>query len=232
MDRRIQLLCAWCGPLFGGLFVLGFWVIAGLVPPPSAASSASTTAAFYRDNAGHLRVGLLVAMMAAPLMVPFLVAIAVQLKRSDRRLAPLAYVQLACGTVFMFEFLLPVLLIGTAAFRPDRPAAETQLLNDTAFTIFLWAVAPGCIEVAAMGIAILMDRSERPLFPRWSGYVDIAVAVVYAGGAGTVFAKTGAFGWGGVFTLWAPLVGFAVWITVTFSTLIKAINREPEPAPT
>jgi hypothetical protein len=231
MDRRIQLLCAWCGPLFGGLFLLGFWVIAGLIPPPSAADGATAIAAFYRDNAGHLRPGLLIAMIAAPLMVPFLVVIMVQIKRSDPRLGPLAYIQLACGTVFMFEFFLPVVLIATAAFRPGRPAAETQLLNDTAFTLFFWAFAPGTIECAAMGIAVLMDRSERPLFPRWSGYVDLAVAAAYAGGAATVFFKSGAFGWGGVFTLWTPLVGFSVWMVVTLWTLLRSFDREPASAP-
>ncbi|HWX87668.1 MAG TPA: DUF4386 family protein, partial [Solirubrobacteraceae bacterium] len=139
MDRRVQLLCAWCGPAFLLLFLLGFWVIAGLVPPPSANDTASQIADFYRANADQLRVGLLLLLIGAPLLVPFVVLLAVQLKRSDPRIAPLAYIQLLCGVVTMLELLLPVVLMATAAFRPERSPESIQLLNDAAFTILIWA---------------------------------------------------------------------------------------------
>src|SRR5580704_18039695 len=113
MDRRIQLLCVWCGPAFLLLFVVGFWLLAGLVPPPEAEDSVVQIGSFYRSNAEQLRVGMLVLLIVAPL----------------------AYVQVLLGVVTMLELLLPVILIGTAAFRPDRPLAQIQLLNDTAFTI-------------------------------------------------------------------------------------------------
>jgi hypothetical protein len=112
MDRRIQLLCAWCGPAFLGLFFVGFWFVAGLLPPPSAGDNAAQIAAFYRDNVDQLRAGLLLLLIAAPLLVPFSVLLALQLKRSDPRVAPLAYTQLLLGVVTMLELLLPVVLMG------------------------------------------------------------------------------------------------------------------------
>jgi hypothetical protein len=227
MDRRVQLLCAWCGPAFLLLFLLGFWVIAGLVPPPSATDSAAQIASFYRDNTDQLRVGLLLLLIGAPLLVPFSVLLAMQLKRSDPRIAPLAYIQLLCGVVTMLEVLLPVVLMGAAAFRPDRSPESTLLLNDTAFTILLWAFSPPTLEFAAIGLAILWDRSERPLFPRWSGYVDLAVAVIFAAGAPALFVKHGAFGWDGALAFWAVLGSFGVWVTVTFATMLRAIHGEP-----
>jgi hypothetical protein len=226
MDRRIQLLCAWCGPAFLLLFLLGFWVIAGLVPPPSANDSALQIAAFYRDNADQLRVGLLLLLIAAPLLVPFAVLLAIQLKRSDERVAPLAYIQLLCGVVTMLELLLPVVLMGTAAFRPERSPESTQLLNDAAFTILIWAFSAPALEFAAIGLAILWDRSERPLFPRWAGYVDLAVAAIFAAGAPALFVKQGAFGWDGAVAFWAVLGSFGVWVAVTFTTMLRAINGQ------
>lgn len=230
MDRRIQLLCVWCGPAFLLLFVVGFWLIAGLVPPPEAEDSVVQIGSFYRSNAEQLRVGMLVLLIGAPLMVPFNVLLALQLKRSDPRVAPLAYVQLLLGVVTMLELLLPVILIGTAAFRPDRPLAQIQLLNDTAFTILIWAFSVPALEFAAIGLAILWDRSERPLFPRWSGYVDLVVAAIFAAGAPSLFVKHGAFGWDGAVAFWAVFASFGVWVTVTFTTLLRAIGREAMPA--
>lgn len=230
VDRRIQLLCAWCGPVSLLLFVVGFWFVAGLVPPPSAADGAMRIAHFYRANTSQLRLGLLLAMIATPLTVPFIVLLTQQLKRSDGRLAPLAYTQLICGTVLMFQVLLSVVLMAVAAFRPDRAPGLTQLLNDTAFTMFLWAFSPATLEYAVVGIAVLADRSERPLFGKWVGYFDLAVAGVFLAGAPTLFYKQGVFGWDGALAFWAVLGAAGLWITVTFMTMIRAIERQPEPA--
>lgn len=225
MDRRIQLLCVWCGPVFLLLFLSGFWFVAGLVPPPSASDSAEQIARFYRDNAAELRAGLLVLLTGAPLLIPFMVLLTLQLKRSDPRLAPLAYTQLALGVVTMLELLLPVVLMATAAFRPDRSPASIQLLNDAAFTILLWGFSAPTLEFAVIGVAILMDRSQRPLFPRWTGYFELAVAVVFAFGAPTLFVKRGAFGWDGALAFWAVLASFGLWLVVNFVTMLKAIER-------
>jgi hypothetical protein len=228
MDRRIQLACAWCGPAFLLLFLVGFWIVAGLVPPPSATDSARQIAAFYRENTDQLRVGLLLLLIGAPLLVPFSVLLALQLKRSDARVAPLAYVQVLMSVVTMLLLLLPVVLMATAAFRPGRPPAATQLLNDSAFTILLWAFSPPALEFAAIGLAILLDRSGRPLFPRWSGYLDLAVAAIFAGGAPALFVKQGAFGWDGAVAFWAVLGSFGVWTGVTFATMLRAITPAQE----
>lgn len=227
MDRRIQLACAWCGPAFLLLFLVGFWIVAGLVPPPAASDSARQIAAFYRENTDQLRAGLLLLLIGAPLLVPFSVLLALQLKRSDPRVAPLAYVQVLMSVVTMLLLLLPVVLMATAAFRPERPPAATQLLNDGAFTILLWAFSPPTLEFAAIGIAILWDRSERPLFPRWSGYVDLAAAAIFAGGGPALFVKHGAFGWDGAVAFWAVLASFGVWTWVTFATMLRAIGPPP-----
>jgi len=230
MDRRVQLLFAWCGPAFLLFFLVGFWFVAGLVPPPSATDSARQIASFYRANTDQLRVGLLLLLIGAPLIVPFSVLLALQLKRSDARVAALAYVQLLMSVVTMLELLLPVVLMATAAFRPGRPPASTQLLNDTAYTILLWAFSPPTLEFAAIGLAILWDRSERPLFPRWSGYMDLAVAAIFAGGAPALFVKHGAFGWDGAVAFWAVLGSFGVWVLVTFATMLRAIDPAPAAA--
>mgnify|MGYP001416691067 CR=1 FL=1 len=120
-DRRVQVGCAVWG-LIGGLLIgIGLLAVAGIVPAPSASWNAAQIASYFRSNQDQLRVGLLLAMIGVPLMLPMLVLIMALLKRSDPRVAPLAYAQLVAGATFMLLFLIPILLWGTAAFRPDRP---------------------------------------------------------------------------------------------------------------
>ncbi len=231
LERRIQLACAWCGPIGLLLFVIGFWLVAGLVPPPSAADGAARIAAFYRENQDQLRLGLLIAMIASPLLIPFMVLLTLQIKRSDPRLAPLAYTQLVCGAILILEILISLVLMGVAAFRPERAPELTQLINDTAFIFLLWAFAPPTLEYAAIGAAALLDRSKEPLFPRWVGWFDLAVAAIFMAGGPTLFVTRGAFGWDGVLAFWAVLIAFSLWIWVTFAMMLRAIARQAREQP-
>jgi hypothetical protein len=225
-ERRIKTLFAWCGPAGLALFLIGFWFVAGLVPPPSATDSAAAIARFYRTDQSQLRIGLLIAMTATPLLIPFLVMLTRQISESDPRLAPLAQTQLICGVFLVLLILLSIVLMGVAAFRPERAPELTQLTNDTAFTILLWVFAPTTVEFGLLGAAALMDRGEKPLFPRWMGYFDIAVGVVFLAGGPTLFVKRGAFGWDGALAFWGVLIIFGLWIAVTFQLMLRAIGRD------
>jgi hypothetical protein len=211
------------------LFLVGFWAIGGLVPPPSPAQGAAKIAAFYREHTDQLRAGLLICMIATPLMVPFIVLLTLQLKRSDPRLAPLAYTQLACGLVLMLLILLPVTLMALAAFRPERPPESTQLINDAAFFILFWTFSAPTLEYISLGLAVLMDRGERPLFPRWVGWFDISVGLIFAAGAPVLFVKHGVFAWDGVLAFWAVLAAFGAWVMLTFVGMLRAIDRPVAP---
>ena len=70
-SRRVALVCAWCGPVFLVVFVVGFWFVAGLVPPPKPSDNAAQIAIFYRENTDRIRVGMLLSMVATALLAPF-----------------------------------------------------------------------------------------------------------------------------------------------------------------
>ena len=54
-----QTLCAWGGIVFVVLFLLGWVIVGGFFPPPSPLASAEEIAAFYGQNTGAVRAGLL-----------------------------------------------------------------------------------------------------------------------------------------------------------------------------
>jgi hypothetical protein len=227
MDRRIQSLCLWSGPAFLIFFVVGLWFVAGLVPPQSAALGAEEIAAFYRDHTESLRAGLLICLVGSPLLVPFMVLLTMQLKDSNPRLAPLAYTQLLCGLLLVLEFMLPTILMAVAAFRPERSPDTILLLNDIAFIILLWGIAMPCAQYAAIGLAVLWDGSERPYFPRWVGWLNVVVCIVFAMGAPMLWVRTGPFSFDGVLAFWAVLVSFSAWIVGMFWAMRSALARQP-----
>jgi hypothetical protein len=226
MNRRIELLCAWCGPAFLVVFVVGLWFVAGLIPPPSPSDSAEHIAAFYRGHTGQVRLGMLICMLGSVLLAPFIALISSQIRRSSPRLELLADVQLICGVIGIVILMLFELLVATIAFRPDMSPQVLRALNDLAWTTLLWPFSPFSLEYAAIGIAVLMDKREHPLHPRSVGLVSLLVAALFAFGGPTLWAMHGAFSWDGLLTLWVVLGSFGLWVSVMCRSMIRAIPHE------
>ena len=82
--------------------------------------------------------------------------------------------------------------------------------------------------MAAFAISILLDRSERPAFPRWVAYYNLFVTTWMFEAAGIIFFKHGAFSQNGLMVFYVPMVVFFVWILVMSVMTIKAVNREQQ----
>ncbi|MEV8546459.1 hypothetical protein [Streptomyces sp. NPDC051572] len=236
MNARAQRLCAWCGPLWIVVFFIGFWVIAGFIPPPSPADSAEQVAAAFRENTDSIRLGLLLTMYAGVLTVPWVAAISVQFKRMEGRFAPFTYAQLGLGVCLPFEFIVPIYCWEAAAFRPERSPEIIQTLNDLGWLPFTGLVFTIVVQAVVIGVAVLMDNPENPVFPRWFGYFSISAALCFVPAGFDVFFKDGPLAWNGLIAWWLLLVSFFLW-TATLSVLLfsairsqQAGTRESEPA--
>jgi hypothetical protein len=105
------------------------------------------------------------------------------------------------------------------------------MLNDMSWLMFLGIISSACIQVASLGVAILLDKSAKPVFPRWAGYYNIWVAMIWVPAAIIPFFKTGPLAWNGIFAWWVPLSVFFSWFTITTVLLLRAI-RDDERAQT
>lgn len=219
-------LCVWCGPAFDILFVLGWCVIAGLFPPQSASASAGQIAAFYAENTGTIRAGLLIAMASCTFYVPWVAAISAQMRRIKSASPILAKIQSLSGTAGLIFFLLPVMIWLTASFRPERDPELILLVNDFGWITFTMTFSPFVCQLFVIALAVLADDSENPIFPRWTAYFNFWTAISFIPAALIVYFKTGPFSWTGLIGLWIPLIMFSVWIFVMFYLLLRAIRQQ------
>jgi hypothetical protein len=228
MNRRAQELCAWTGPLFMVVFLVGFWFIAGFVPPPSPHENALQIAHLYAAHTNAIRLGLLVAMIAGALSVPFQAVIAIQMRRIEGRSPVLSYTVLAMGAVNCILFTMPILIMTAAAFRPARDPALTQLLNDLAWIPFIIAFPPAVVQNIAIAIAVLGDRAPRPVFPRWVAYFNLWAAFLFLPAGLLTFFKHGPFAWNGLLSFWVALTMFGSWYLVMFFAVRHALEGQAE----
>lgn len=226
MNTKNQLICAWAGVAFLLLFFIGLWPVAKFFPPHSPTASAAEIAAIYQQDTTVIRLGMLIMMVAAALQLPFAAAISMQLKRIEGPFPVMAYTQLGAGALAVFILTVPVMVFIAATFRPERAIEMTQLLNDLGWLLFVMPFGPAVIQSLAIGLAILSDKSPKPVFPRWLAFFNFWVAVLFLPGGMIPFFKTGPFAWNGVIAFWIPAGVFGVWFIVMFPMLLKAIKSQ------
>jgi hypothetical protein len=202
----------------------------GLFPPISPAASPQAIAHFYQTDTTLLRAGLLLAFAAFGLWGPFVAAISTQLRRIPNLSPVLAKTQQVAGAASYVFLLMPLLIFSAAAFRPDRNPSVLQGMNDIGWFTLIMPIMPFIPQAMAIGVAVLQDNGPEPLFPRWFGYFNLWVAVLFVPGGLLTFFKTGPFDWRGMFALWIPFAVFTIWIVGLGYMLDRAIRREAREA--
>lgn len=225
MNTKTQLVCAFSGVLFVTLITIGWILLAGLVPPHTPTMDAGAVAAFYNLDTGYVRFGLLLAMFSASLSIPWIAVIALYMQRMEGNFPVLTYTQIVAGAATIFALTLPFVIWTVAAFRPERAPELIQLMNDFGWILLIMTFPMFFIQLVAIGFAVLNDPGAEPVFPRWTGYFNIWVAILFIPGGLLTFFKTGPFAWDGLLAFWLPLTVFFVWYLAMFVVLVKAIRR-------
>jgi hypothetical protein len=227
MNLTAQRLCVWCGPIMIATWASAFFFLCGFIPPPSPAKSRADLVAQFSENTGLIRLGLVISVFACSLLVPFSAVIAAQMRRMEGVRAVLAQTQLVSGGLLCIEFLLPFAIWQTALYRIDEWDPQiVQMLNDMAWLMFLGIISSACVQVASLGIAVLLDKGAKPVFPRWFGYYNIWVSMMWVPAGVIPFFKGGPLAWNGLFAWWIPLCVYFSWFVITVVLLLRAINDD------
>jgi hypothetical protein len=225
MNRTVHKLCAWSGIGCLILLAIGFVGLARFVPPPSPHESAHQIARMFGDHTTAIRFGLIISMVSATLLMPFAVSIFTHMRRAEGRHPALAYIQLCLGTLFVFEFLYLIFFWQVAAFRPDRPAAVIQTLNDMGWIPFVGLTSTFTLQSLVYGLAIILDKRPTPVFPRWLGYYNLWAALMFTPGTFDVFFHTGPLAWNGLVAFYIPVAVFASWLIINPIYLAKRVDE-------
>jgi len=227
MHKSTLRWCNWSGAAFVLMWAVGFVVFAHVVPPPSPNEDAGQIAGFFRDHTGGVRFGLLLTLFVSPLYASWSAAIAAQMKRMSGVHPVLADLELVLGGLTVLVFMIPALFLEAAAFRPDRSPEIIQALDDIPWLMFIGMGATAILQPAVIAVAILLDGSTEPVFPRWAGYLNIWTVLLFFPGPLCVFFKTGPLAWNGIFPWWIPFIVFTLWMVVMLFLVRHAINQQP-----
>jgi hypothetical protein len=219
VDRNLRWM-AWAGVAAIVIILLGQGAIAHYVPPPGPQDSRAQILNLYVEHHDRIRIGLIVATFGAALLGPWVTAIAIQMKRIEGRLAPLAWLQVMLGACLIIEFLIPITIWQAAAFRPEDDPNLTYRLHDLASIMYVALPVTGALQTFILGIAIL--QHEQRIFPRWLAYLSFWAGIGFLPGALNPLAHDGPVAWDGILAWWLGLGIFGVWIAGVTWSLLKA----------
>jgi len=199
----------------------GVW-LAGMLPPLSPSSSAIEIQQFFLDNSIKIRIGVLVAMLGAALMGPFIATISTQMKRIEGAESPLSYTQLLAGLISTMLGVIPLAFLAIAAFREGRPAELILLMYDASWLMNIGIIFPTMLQLSVVGVCAFLDKDEV-VFPRWYAWLSIWASFVFLVDLLVFFMKTGPFAFNGLISFWLALAVLGSWLVVTFFVLRKAV---------
>ncbi|WP_139809721.1 hypothetical protein [Mycobacterium avium] len=183
----------------------------------------------FTDHAVLIRLGLIFTMFASALLVPWSAVIAVQMSRIEGKRPVLAITQVAQASLLSLEFIIPLTVWQTAAYRPSPERIHlVYMLNDMGWLMFVGVISSAVMQCLCLGIAILIDKRDPQIFPRWTGYLALWTAMLLAPAGVVPLFKDGPFAWNGILGFWVPLSIFCVWVSITTWFLVAAIRADSD----
>jgi hypothetical protein len=226
ITERGERFGAWCGLV--GVFLFGPALLAAhFLPLPPATLTPVEVVQLYYGNAMGVRVAAIVALYVAGLFTAFIAALSGQLRRIPGGRS-YSYMQALCGLLGTVPFVLTAMFWAAAAFRGDRSAETIVLLNDLAWFSFVMVSPPAMLQLIAVGLAIISDPGERPLYPRWLAYFSFWAALSLICDPLACIFKSGPFAWNGLFVFWLPFAIFAGWVLVMVWAMLRAAKEVRE----
>ena len=226
-NSKTQRVCAWSGVVGVMLFFSAF-LFAQFVPPPGPSLTQEEVVAMYQNNTTGIRIGMVLMMISSMFISPLVALISNHLRRIEGNNRLMTYTQLSSGTVGILFFNIPAVIFLITAFRPDRAPELTYLMNDFAWIITVMVWPPAFMQNVSIGVAILQDKSANPIFPRWLGFFQFWVALLFIPGAFVPFFKSGPFAWNGLLSFWVAGSVFSLWFIVMLVMLLKVIKRQEQ----
>jgi hypothetical protein len=226
MNTKTQIVCLYAIPAFILLYIAAFIGLSNFVPPPSPSLTGEELVVLFENNRFGIRAGQLLCMVFSILYMPWSAVISVQMARIEGRYPVLSCLQLVGAANLCVFFMICSLIWSIAAFRPDQSPQILQMLNDSAWLIFVMAYPGYLLQLVVMGIVFLRDDRHQPFLPRWFCFLTFTVAFFGIGGGFATFFKAGPFAFNGIFGFWVPVISYLIWLIIMFPLMLKGVKRD------
>ena len=111
---------------------------------------------------------------------------------------------------------------------PGSVETDAYGINDAGWIMFLIPWPPFSAWCIGVAVAVYRDRrdGDERTFPRWVGYLNLWVAMLFLPSGLVLFFKTGPFAWNGICTFWLAATVFTIWLVAMLVVVLRAIRQQ------
>ncbi len=233
-SRWLERASAWCGLVYLLVFGTGWVFVARFFPPIPPSANPGQVAAQFQQHHGMLMLAAVLMMCSTFVLFP-VSALLILIARAIERQIGMVTVMMALtvATYLVFNFYTPF-SFAMAAFRPDRDTEIVQYASDYGFLQFMGGIPMFLMVWVLSAYAILvLNPRENPIVPRWFGYLNLWIAILYLPELLVFFFHSGPFAWNGIVGFWIPAVLFIVYFAATPVIMVPLVRKLfPEPGHT
>lgn len=221
----IDLMCAWCGPVWAVLIVIFWGFISTNAPfPPDPSSTPLEMAGRWLANQTGIRVGFIVSAILLGLLMPWTCLISKQMAKIEGESRTLTWLQLTGGALTMLVVSISCFFWCVAAMRPERSPELILMLVDMGWLTNDLLYVCTQMQMWAIAIVGLLDKSKTPLFPRWMNWYTIWAAISFFPASFTAVFTTGPFAYNGVLSFYIPYAAWFIWVPLLSIFMIKEVK--------
>jgi hypothetical protein len=229
MNPLAMRICLWAGAVLVFNLILSQHIIIGFVPPPSPELSADQLADIFRDRKDRITLGCIIQCITWSLYGLWATPIVLLIRKTERTWPLFTYaslIHLGCCMVF---FILVPMTWAVIAFRAhELPPFVIQIMNDWVWFDWLYTWPPYSVWMFILSGAMLLDRNEPTIFPRWLGYFNMWCGILIVPACTIGLFTSGPFAYDGLISFWLAAIVFFGWmIVMTYMTFraIAALER-------
>lgn len=224
-DQLVRM-AAWTPLAFIALFSIGWFGLARFFPPISPALSANEVAAIVNAHHTSLMAAAVAIMVATVLLMPCSAVLVLMIRKIEGRSGVITIMMGFTLTTNLVSNFFTGFFLSAAAFRIDRSPEITQLAIDLTFLLIMGGIPLFVMIFFLTAYALLVvSPRDKPVLPRWAGYVNLWAGILFLPELLIYFFKTGPFAWDGVVGFWIPAVIFVSFFVVVTFVVVPLTRR-------
>lgn len=224
LDLRAQLGAALCGPAF----VLGYLIFWGVLghntPPPSMGlSTDALMSSYFNKYHSDILLGMTGCAAIGILYLPWAAQLCVMMRRDTHNSPVLANIELLGGGITAWLLAECPAMWAHAAYVSAASPVLAQSIWQGSWFIYDLTYPITTVEMIAIGVYALTDRSIGAPFPRWTGWLSIGGGLSFLPLSMIVFTNRGPFAMPGAWNFWIVFSWWLVWFSVISYYMIADI---------
>jgi uncharacterized membrane protein YkgB len=225
-SRRIQIVCAWCGPAFVILYGLSWVVLGHNSPPPDPLFSAQELVDnFYLKYRDQIMLGQSLSTALGILYLIWACQLTVQMWRREKT-PILSLLQLTGGLLTGWVLIFcPALWLWCAEAAGTVDPQMIKAVHFMAWYTYDMTYMITTVEVISIFLFVLLDKEKPGIMPRWVAALALFSGLSFLPLTFLAYFKSGPLALNGYWSFHVAFISYGLFTAIIGPYMVQDIKR-------